>query len=170
LLSVFGLALKSGTPHPTQVGVCKTSEGEVDTYNIIGVWKKDTVSNAHKSRSEDRFLYIIQSGAESVIESDDEIAWPVLYNSAICEKIVSSEGEEKVTKVGLYFHDESKGLFQSSVMNLEAEEGEMSDDVVKYSFSGSCEGTKLILTRGNRVEAYTLVTTNPATNACSFAE
>ncbi len=162
---------------PTEQGICKTSEGDVKTYNIIGVWKKDPKTSkeaANYSNGNFRLLYIVQGGAEAVLEGDEFDNIEVYYNSGICEKIVSNGVETKVSKAGLYFHDDARSRIKTNILNLEDEsnDAEPVEELVKYRFSGSCNGTKLHLIRGSgnseQVDTYTFFASNPPTNSCKF--
>jgi len=175
LLLFLALTVNSCIPTPTDQGICKTSEGDVKTYNVIGVWKKDPKTAkeaANFSAGNFRLLYIVQGASKGMLEGEEFDNIEVYYNSEICEKVVSNGFETKITKAGLYFHDDGRSRIKTNMLNFEEEDPENVEELVKYRFTGSCNGTKLHLIRGSgdseKIDTYTFFASNPPTNSCNF--
>lgn len=174
LLLVMSFAFSSCLPLPTEQGICKTSQGDVNTHNIIGVWKKDpSTAKESKNYSEGIFklLYIAQGSNSGSVRGDDiDDGVEVDYNSSICEKHVSNKVETRVTKAGLYFHDDGRKRIKTNMIYLDEEEPdpEPREEIFTYRFTGSCNGTKLHLTKSGKTETYTFFATSPPTNSCDL--
>lgn len=177
LLSVFGVALVSCIPLPTEQGVCKTDNGDVNTHQVFGVWKK--VPNTQDEEAEFspdtyRLLYISRGNARNQSISGGFVdGIRVQYSHAICFKRVNADTEDIPLEGGLYYLDSPrKRIRVNMVTGLDPEENndqEQVEDWVSYSFSGNCGKTRLTLTRGSKVDTYTFFSTEPPNTVCDFS-
>ncbi len=163
----------SCVPLPTDQSVCSTAEGDVKTYNVIGVWKKvpqTAVERKSFSNGNFRLLYIVQGGADAVLSGGILEDVEVYYNSSICEKAISNNLETEIKKAGLYFHDDGRMRIRSTIVDIADGQTEPEEKWSDYSFSGNCAETKLFLKSNGVTETYTFFSANPPTDACKFEQ
>jgi hypothetical protein len=180
LTLVIGLTLNSCIPLPTEQGVCKTSEGDVNTHQIFGVWKKvpNTVVEQNEFSADTyRLLYISRGNARGQSVSggfldDGNLRLRIQYSHAICFKRVNADTEDIPLEGGLYYLDSPRKRIRTNmIVGLDPEESGGQDQVeewAEYSFSGSCGKTRLTLTRGSKVDTYTFFATEPPNSVCDF--
>lgn len=138
-----------------EAGICQTTDGNVvDTYQIVGKWKK--ISPYSPSRTEAELavnyeLLIIEGGVQLNT-----------VRAPMCLANVVNNGLSTVPYRALYEHNLTKKM-----MYVEYTEGEGDGTTadIKYSFSGSCADTKLTLSYGSTTEVYKIYGTSDTVNS-----
>lgn len=131
---------------------------------------KTTAEAKNFSEGNFRLLYIVRGTAKAVLEGDPVDGMDVYYNSDICEKVVSNEVETRITKVGLYFHDDANKRIMTNTIDTTDNDAEAVEETFTYSFSGNCNTTKLYLKKGSKTDSYTFFGTNPTTASCGGSQ
>jgi hypothetical protein len=159
---------------------CKTGDGDVNTYQIVGVWKKDVDKTDQEevdnyAEGNYKLLYVVDGvpDGQKGLEGGKAGNVDIFYSNAICEKIVSggttpSNREVKITKVGLYFSG-NKRIATNILDATDTEADPVETIYIDYRFSGSCSKTKLYLSKGllgGKPESYTFFASNPPSNSC----
>lgn len=170
-------------------GECKTEEGVIDTYNIVGVWKQepDETNQAEMDSYEEgnfNLLYVVYLNSAVVIGTPTAGSTLRPEASLICERYASGsftdyQSDSVILKFGTWYTGRSNGVkflntsltdnFSKSTIRNQIETG----SEIQYAFTGSCGKTKLHLnrrlmdtSRQPRAVSYTLFGLNPTAESC----
>jgi hypothetical protein len=178
LFLLLGVATSCTQPFQVENGICKTSDGEINTYNPIGVWKKisttDTTDVFYTSGSNYRLLYLVSGGVSEVTSPGKVENIPVYYSNLLCEEVHSGKNNVDTAKIGAYFFDDGNSRLRTAIFNNEKGETAPTENWVTYRFSGSCGNTMMTLRyrstitgKVNKTEKYQYYNGSTGEDPCS---
>ncbi len=157
LVSCGGTATKKKT---SGAGQCDSESQTVDTYQIFGKWKKLSPYTPSRGTAELELNYdvlIVERGASAGT-----------LTTPICTAAVVNGGNTGSLWKGAYEHN----VNGKQIVVTYSEGADVgSSDTATYSFSGSCDETKMTLSySGGRTETYQLFSTDVTSSDCNPAQ
>lgn len=138
-----------------EAGICQTTDGNtVDTYQLVGKWKKISPYTPARTDAElgvNYELMIIEGGVQLNT-----------VRAPMCLANVVNGGLSTVPYRALYEHNLTKKMIY---VEYTEGEGDGTTADIKYSFSGSCADTKLTLNYGSTTEVYKIYGTSDTVNS-----